>query len=233
MRTRPQFINFELFCLAVYLFFALADCSFAQTKKSTVAKKGDKSKFDAVVGDETLSILRKEPSLYSPHLQRMQRGRKVNIIGRKEADGVVFFLVVAEPKLQGWVQSEAVFSTLRAGDDLRFSQLIRALSGYDQIEAAKIFVDFFENSELRPAMLLLLGDLSEEMAEKLSRDAALRLKRPEVPASGAPLYSYYLNFVGLDRFRKLGINFLFDEVSLRFHYNGEAWQEILQKYPKN
>ena len=81
-------------------------------------------------------------------------------------------------------------------------------------------------------MLLLYGDLLEEVAVKLSRDAAGRLRRPEMAASGAPLHSYYLNFVSLDRYRKLGITFLFNAETRKFHYNGESWREIVSKFSK-
>ena len=45
----------------------------------------------AVVVDETLSLLRKNPSLFSEALQRMHRGRRVQILGTAEGDGVKFF----------------------------------------------------------------------------------------------------------------------------------------------
>jgi hypothetical protein len=52
-------------------------------------------------------------------------------------------------------------------------------------------------------------------------------------ASGAPLHSFYLNFVSLDRYRKLGIVFLFNSNTKTFHYDGETWQEIINKFPQS
>ena len=52
-------------------------------------------------------------------------------------------------------------------------------------------------------------------------------------ASGAPVYSYYLNFVSLDRYRKLGIIFLFNAATRSFHYDGASWKEIADKYPQS
>ena len=52
-------------------------------------------------------------------------------------------------------------------------------------------------------------------------------------ASGAPLHSFYLNFVSLDRYRKLGIVFLFNSDAKTFHYDGAAWREILKKSPQS
>jgi hypothetical protein len=50
-------------------------------------------------------------------------------------------------------------------------------------------------------------------------------------ASGAPLHSFYLNYVSLDRYRKLGITFLFNIATKQFHYDGAAWDEIIKKFP--
>ena len=49
-------------------------------------------------------------------------------------------------------------------------------------------------------------------------------------ASAAPLHSYYLNFVSLDRYRKLDITFLFNSATKQFHYDGASWREIVSKF---
>jgi hypothetical protein len=66
----------------------------------------------------------------------------------------------------------------------------------------------------------------------LSREAARRLKRGEMSATGAPLHSFYLNYTGLDRYRRLGIGFVFNPNTKNLHYDGAAWKEILTKFPK-
>jgi hypothetical protein len=50
-------------------------------------------------------------------------------------------------------------------------------------------------------------------------------------ASGAPMHSYYLNFVSLDRYRKLGITFLFNPTERKYHYDGASWREVVAKFP--
>lgn len=185
----------------------------------------------AVVVDESLALLRKEPSLFADSIQRMRLGRIVTISGVKEADGVTFYRITALPKSYGWVQAEAVFGKFRRGDDERFARLIQASGDFDQIEKATIFLETYPVSPLRPAILLLLGDLTEEISLKLSNDATKKLSRREMAASGAPLHSFYLNFVSLDRYRKLGIEFLFNPSMKRFHYNGASWREIVEKFP--
>lgn len=186
----------------------------------------------AVVIDETLAVLRTRPSLFAESVQRMRRGRKVQITGEKVADGVTFYRVSAiSPKITGWVQSEAVFGKFRRGDDERLARLIQASDGFDQLEIAVEFFEIYPESPLRPAILLLFGDLCEETAGELSRSAARRLDRREMAASGAPLHSFYLNFVSLDRYRKLGIVFFFNSNTKNYHYNGAVWEEIVKKYP--
>jgi hypothetical protein len=224
--------------LLVFLFFA-ADAtaqkrrpSKARAKKPVVQKIASDADA-AVVIDERLAVLRAEPSLYAKPLQRMRLGRIVRISGTKEADGVTFYRVTALPKNVGWLQAEAVAGKSRRGDDQRLATLIQALDGFAQIECAALFLEAFPDSELRPAVLLLLGDLMEEIALKLSADATRRLSRREMAASGAPLHSFYLNFVSLDRYRRLGIGFLFNPKTKLLHYDGASWKELVAKFSRS
>jgi hypothetical protein len=141
--------------------------------------------------------------------------------------------VIVPPRNYGWVQAEAVIGKNRKGEDERLAKLVQASEGFEQIERAVIYLDNFPNSPLRPAILLLLGDLVEEATGKLSRDATRQLVNREMSASGAPLFSFYLNHSSLDRYRKLGINFWFNSSTKLYHYNGVFWDEIVKKYPKS
>lgn len=202
----------------------------AKSRPATAAKSPEIGK-TAVVVDETLSVLRTEPSLYSVPIQRMQRGRNVQILGVTDADGVKFYKVAAPPRNFGWVQADAVFGKFRGGDDERLARLVQALDGYDQIEAANQYFALYPESKFRPAILLLYGDVIEEIGFKLSKEATNNLKRTEMAASAAPLHSYYLNYVKLDRFRKLGVIFLFNSNTKQFHYDGGSWAETIKKFP--
>jgi hypothetical protein len=185
----------------------------------------------AVVIDETLSVLRDRPSLFAEPVQRMRRGRKVVIQGISEADGVKFYKVAAPPAKVGWVQADAVFGAFRSTDEERLARLVQASDGFDQIEIAMEFFGLYPKSQFRAPILLLFGDLLEEVAVKLTKDSNNRLTRREMAASGAPIHSYFLNFVSLDRYRKLGVVFLFNSATRTFHYDGASWREIVQKYP--
>jgi hypothetical protein len=198
---------------------------------STSAAKSREIGSAAIVIDETLSVLRTKPSLFAEPVQRMRRGRKVQITGVAEADGVRFYKVTAPPNNFGWVQSDAVFGTFRPADEERLVRLIQATDGFDQIEIATEFFRLYPRSQFLPAVLLLYGDLLEEVAARLSKDSVSRLTRREMAASGAPEHSYFLNFVSLDRYRKLGITFLFNSANRTFHYDGSSWNQILAKHP--
>ncbi len=204
-----------------------------KVKKAAAAQSPRPVSGTAVVIDERLAVLRNAPSLFAGVVQRMRRGRNVSIIGSKEADGVTFYRVNAPPNNSGWVQAEAVAGKSRKGDDARLAKLVQGSEGFEQIDRAQIFLDTFTDSPLRPAMLLLTGDLVEETALKLSGEATKRLDRREMAASGAPMHSFYLGYVSLDRYRKLGVVFLFNANAKQFHCDGANWREIIQKSPKS
>ncbi len=199
-------------------------------RTATVTRKSVEKTNTAVVVDERLAVLREEPSLFAKSIQRMRLGRMISISGSKEADGVTFYKVAAPPNNFGWVQSDAVFGKFRRGDDERLARLIQFSDGFEKIERSQVFLETFDSSPLRPAILLLLGDLAEEVALKISSDATKKLDRREMSASGAPLHSFYLNYVSLDRYRKIGINFTFNSSAKLLHYDGAAWREIVQKF---
>jgi hypothetical protein len=203
----------------------------ARTAKTAPARSPEIGQ-QAIVIDETLSVLRESPSLFAPVIHRIGRGKMIQILGVAQADGVKFYKVAAPPTSFGWVQADAVFGKFRKEDEQRLAQVVQAFEGFDQIEAATQFFELYPNSQFKPAILLLFGDLVEELAvNKLSKDANSRLKRSEMAASGAPLHSYFLNFVSLDRYRKLGITFLFNPAERKYHYDGASWREIVAKFP--
>lgn len=199
--------------------------------KPAINQKFEANSGRAFVVDERLAVLRAAPSLFAKPLQRMRRGRPVTIVETREADGVTFYRVAALPNTQGWVQREAIAGKFQRGDDERLARLVQASDGFDQIERARIFLENFTDSPFRPSILLLFGDLMEETALKMSADAARRLSRREMAASGAPLYSFYLNYSSLDRYQRLGIGFVFNSSTRLFHYDGASWREIVKKSP--
>lgn len=186
----------------------------------------------AVVADERLAALRSVPDPTARLLRRLSRGRLVSIRGTsRNRDGLVFCRVVVNRRTSGWLQSDALIASWRSGDDERLLQLIGGADEFDRVARARIFLDAFPRSSLRPRVLLMYGDAAEEAAAKLSREAERRFERRELPVNGAPEFSYYLNYNGLDRYNRQGVAFTFDRVAKKFHYNGAAWREIIRRYP--
>lgn len=188
----------------------------------------------AVVVDERLAVLRDAPDLSANLLQRMSRGRIVAVKGAKRSpDGVTFYRVAVTRRTGGWLQSDAVVSLTRKDDDERLLRLIQNSADFDRIIRARIFLDVFQKSPLRPLVLLMYGEAAEKAAGKLSRDANRRLDEKEMAANGAPTFSYFLNYSGLDRYRRQGITFIFDRATKQFHYEGAGWREIVRRYPRS
>ncbi len=186
----------------------------------------------AIVVDERLAALRDSPSLSAKLMRRLGRGRLVAITGAVIGkEGIAFYRVNVTRRTRGWLQREAVATRSRLGDEKRFYQLIAASQDFDRIARARIFLDFFPRSSLRPAVLLLYASAADSLAEKLTREATRRLDLKEMKAGGAPESSYFLNYTGLDRYNRQGLRFLFDQQTKSIRYDGAAWREIVRRYP--
>jgi hypothetical protein len=216
----PHKLTFQLL-VSLILLFQSAEIFFA---------KGPTGGRLAVVVDERLAALRQTPNLTGNLIRRLSRGRLVAIRGSKTtAEGVVFFNVNVTTRTHGWIQREAIASPTHPGDDLRLLDLINASHDFDRLARARIFLDHFPRSPLRPRVLLLISTTAEEHAAKLSRDAAKRLT---LSTTNAPDFTYFLNYSGLDRYNRQRVKFTFDKTSKRFHYDGAALRELVRRYPK-
>ncbi len=223
--SHPTLLN-SFVCLIALLTLA-AD---AHAQKRRAIPRGGRS---AIVVDERLSALRQEPDPSAPLLQRLGRGRVVSVNGaRRTADGINFYRVAVTRRTRGWLQADSLIMTWRNGDDERLLRLIRASEDFDRLARARIFLDTFTHSPSRPAALLLFGQAAQEAADKLSREATRRLDTREMAAGGAPLHTYFLNYNGLDRYNRQGINFTFDRTKRRYHYDGQALRELIRRYPR-
>ena len=186
----------------------------------------------AVVADERLAALRSTPDLSARLIRRLNRGRFVSIRrASRSRDGLLYYQVAVNRRTNGWLQSEAVFSSWRSGDDDRLVRLLESADEFERVARAKIFLDLFPRSPHRPKVLLIYGDAAEEAAAKLSREAERRFERRELPAGGAPEFSYYLNYSSLDRYNRQRVTFTFDRTTRKFHYEGWAWRELVRRYP--
>lgn len=223
LRLRKS-LSFLLVCIVVW---AIPTSAFGRRRAPAGGRVG-------IVVDERLSALRVIPELGGKLVRRIGRGGLVAIKGEKRSrEGAVFYKVIVTSRTSGWIQRDAVVSPSRVGDDARLLRLIKGSEDFDRIARARIFLDSFRLSDLRPEVLMIYAAAAEDAAANLSRDAARRLEPSEMAAGGAPVFSYFLNFNGLDRYNRQGVTFAFDVEAKRFHYDGEAWQEIVHRYPRS
>lgn len=222
-QSLSQLFSQLLIFVTLVLFPFGGDAGQAQTRRL--------SPRSGVVVDERLAVLRSGPHFSAVFMRRVGRGRIVTLLdAQRSREGVVFYRVAVTRRTRGWLQREAVVTPARAGDDVRLLELIKASRDFDRIARAQIFLDAFPRSPHRPAVLLILGDEAAKAAVKLSHDAARRLDSEGLNATGAPLASYFLNYSGLDRYRRQGIIFTFDLRTRQFQYDGAAWRELMRRH---
>jgi hypothetical protein len=208
----------------------LLSCAEASAKKHRVPPGGRV----AVVVDERLAALRSAPDLRARLVERLSRGHLVSIRGARVApEGLKFYRVALSRKTFGWLQSDSVVVPWRVGDDRRLLTLIENSDEFDRIVRARTFLDAFPRSPIIPQVLAVYAKEAEDVAEKLSRDAGRRFAKNQLPPKGAPEFSYYLNFSGLDRYNREGVTFQFDRAAKKFSYDGAAWREIVRRYPNS
>ena len=212
---------------SLLLFIILSGFTLTYAQKPRVPPGGH----IAIVADERLAALRTSPDTSARLLRRITRGRFVSVRGsNRSRDGLLFYRVFVTRRTSGWLQSDAVIASWHEGDDDRLLRLLDGADEFDRVARARIFLDAFPRSPLRPKVLLIYGDAAEEAAAKLSRETERRFERRELPNAGAPEFSYYLNYSGLDRYNRQGVTFTFDRATKRFHYEGWAWREIVRRH---
>jgi hypothetical protein len=223
-----QFLQKSLFLLLISILFTPVEITALGKRR---APPGGRV---GIVVDERLSALRTMPEFAGRLLRRIGRGGWVAIRGEKRnRDGIIFYRANVTSRTSGWIQRDAIVCAWRSGDDARLLRLIKSSVDFDRIARARIFLDNFRQSGLRPEVLMIYADAAEDAAGRLSHDAPRRLDEKEMKAGGAPEFSYFLNFNGLDRYNRQGITFVFDNREKRFHYDGESWQEIIHRYPRS
>jgi hypothetical protein len=191
----------------------------------------------AVVIDDRLAALRAAPDIKAPLVQRLRQGRAVGIIGpaRASRDGLRFFPVAVSRNTRGWLFAEAVVRSRHAQDATRLMKLIEgADDAFARARLARLCADEFRGTSVAPRALLALGRAAEEAATRLTRDARRRAGGA-VEEVGGRLggREYALNYVGLDRYNRLGVTFNYDETTERIVYDGVAYRELLWKYPRS
>jgi hypothetical protein len=216
--------------IAAALFVLLLTISTAEAQRRRRPPAGGSM---AVVVDERLAALRDAPRPSAGLVRRLGRGSYVAVTGERAAGAVTYLHVLLTRRTSGWLQAEAVVRPSRAGDDARLLRLVQGSAEFDRLARAHIMLEAFPRTSLRPAALLIYGDAAAEAAARLTREARRRLDPVEMRAGGATPASYFLNYNGLDRYRRLGVVFDFDPDSKSYRYDGAAFREILRRHPRS
>ncbi|HWP42547.1 MAG TPA: hypothetical protein VNO14_04880 [Blastocatellia bacterium] len=187
----------------------------------------------AFVVDDRLSALRREPDLRSRVVQRLRIGREVFIYGLRSGKGGQpdFYRVALSRRTRGWIHRSAVAVPNRSGEDERVLRLAEeAENGFDRIVLCRLLSDHFKRSPLAALSLLRLAEEAERAAASLSARARRRLSG--IDKDGLNARDYYLSDAGLDRYSRLGVGFDFDEAAARYVYDGQAYRDIIRRYPR-
>jgi hypothetical protein len=191
----------------------------------------------AIIYDERLSALRTAPDVKAQLVSRLHREREVGIIGaaRSTKGGPLFYPVAVSRNMRGWIIAEALARPQQRQDAMRLMSLLEdTKDDFGRARLARLCADQYRGLELAPRALLILGAAAEQAANKLSRDARKRVGDPdETLDKYVSERDYMLNYVGLDRYNKLGVTFDYDETKGQLIYDGAAYQEILRKYPRS
>jgi hypothetical protein len=120
----------------------------------------------------------------------------------------------------------------RAGEDERVLSLADAAdNGLDRIALCRLLSDHFNRSPLISRALLRLAEEAERAAASLTARARRRLSGLGLDERGAR--EYYLSDTGLDRYSRLGVGFDFDEAAARYVYDGQAYRDIIRRFPRS
>jgi hypothetical protein len=120
----------------------------------------------------------------------------------------------------------------RAGEDQKVLNLIDSRSEeIDRLTLCRVLTDRFPRSAFMPRALLAMGQEAERAARDIVPLARKRLSKMNEKNHNAPLRDYYLSDTSLDRYSRLRIRFDFDESTSRYVYDGQAYRELIKKFP--
>ena len=184
----------------------------------------------AFVIDDRLSALRRDADIQSEVIQRLRLGRRVFILGSKRGrqQDPAFYRVAVTRRTRGWIHRAALVVPGRRGEDERVMRLLESASdGLDRIAMCEFFLEHFGRSPQSPRVLLALAQEADRAATTLGRRARKRLAKLDEERTR----DYYLNDPGLDRYSKLHIKFDFNPSTTEYVYDGQAYREIVRRFP--
>lgn len=199
-------------------------------KKSWVKSTGARQ---AMVVDAGLAALRKSPTSQGELKQRLRVGRKLYVLSQtRNRNGQVYYWVAVTRRTRGWIDARALVRSGTRGDDGRLWKLILAESNhFEQLRLCQIFFNLFKQSKFTPQVLWQLAETAQVEAETLNSRIQRRAKEAAT-SENADLATYVENDVGLDRYNRLGIIFLFHPEKQELVYDGWALRQLQKRFPK-
>ena len=139
-----------------------------------------------------------------------------------------FYRVAVTRRTRGWIHQAALTVPARPGEGERILGLIEsATDSLERIALCKLFLEHLGRSRLAPRVLLALAQEADRAATSLSRRARKRLAKLNEDNTR----DYYLNDSSLDRYSKLRIKFDFNRSTTEYVYDGQAYREIIRRFP--
>lgn len=227
----------SVFSIAVFVIASafVATPASAQSASINQANKPAAVRFvRAFVIDHRLSALRREAHIQSEVIHRLQLGRAVFVLQTRNGDITKngFYRVALKGRTRGWIHRSAIAVAGRAGEDQKVMSLIDSPGkDIDRLTLCRLLTDRFPRSALLPRALLAMGREAERAAREISPRVSKRLSKTDEKNLSAPLNDYYLSDTALDRYSRLRIRFNFDESTSRYTYDGQAYRELIKKFP--
>jgi hypothetical protein len=225
---------FEKAGMLFILFLIFTSTAFAgQGRASEARSSASLPRFlKAFVVDDRLSALRRDADMQSEVIQRLRLGRRVLIIGTKAGrqGNPTFYRVAVTRRTRGWIHGSALAVPGRPGEAERLMRLIETASdGLDRIALGELFLERFARSPFAPRVMLAMAEEADRAASALTR----RARRQLAKLDAANLKDYYLNYPGLDRYSKLRVKFDFNQATTQYVYNGQAYRELIKRFPES
>ncbi|MBZ5537403.1 MAG: hypothetical protein LAO31_15720 [Acidobacteriia bacterium] len=211
----------------------LTTALFAAAVPTKTPKKNGAKSLHAYVFDDRFSVVRSRPDVKALFLRRLRAGHRVFLaVGGLPSKNVKYRRVVISRKLSGWIPAAAVVAPGLPGDDERLFRYAASQPREKAMVALKILTTHFDRTPLRATALLRLGQLAEEEAGQLTVEANRKLAREErsLP-EGVDEEDLFANYRGLDRWASNGVRIIYHKERDRFVYSGEAYLEIIRKFP--
>lgn len=224
-------------CIIASTFVATpASAQSAATNQANKPAAGSIRFARAFVIDDQLSALRREADIQSEVIHRLRLGRPVYVLQTRNGDIMQngFYRIAISRRTRGWIHRSSLAIMGRAGEDQRVMNLIDSRSEeIDRLTLCRLLIDRFPRSALLPRALLAMGKEAERAAREIAPLARKRLSKTSEKNLNAPLRDYYLSDTALDRYSRLHIRFNFDEATSRYTYDGQAYRELIKKFPSS